>query len=104
MAVFARRFGYLIHLGGGNVLLENATNPFAVKVNFQHDLRGGLAVLVEKFLDNDHDKLHRRVVIVEQNDLEHLRRLGFLRTTLQNDRISAPAIVGPDSRHRRAGG
>ena len=95
---------HLINLGGRHILGENATNAFSVEVNLQHDLRGGFAVFVEKFLNHDHDKLHRRVVIVEQNDLKHLRRLGFLRTTLQNDRLPAAAVVGTDSRRRRAGG
>ena len=37
----------------------------------QHNLRGFLSVHAEELLQNVHDKLHRRVVIVQQNHFVH---------------------------------
>ena len=89
-------------------LEKNPANTFTVQVDLQHDLRGGFPVLVEKLLDHLDDKFHRGVVVVEQHDLEHLRRLGLLRTPLEYNRIPTIGAVRLDDRGfgrcRRLGG
>ena len=69
---------HLVDLGGGDVFTVDATNAFAVQMDFEHDLGGTFAVFAEKLLQHHHHELHRREVVVEHQDLEHLRRLGPL--------------------------
>ena len=38
---------------------------------------------IKKLLDHHHHKFHGRVVVIEQNHLKHLRRLGFLWPSLK---------------------
>jgi len=44
-------------------------------MHMQHDARRLLAVLVEKPLQNMNDELHRRVVVVQHENLVHRRLL-----------------------------
>jgi len=74
----------LVHFGGGNVFGEDAANAFSIQMDFQHDLCGCLAVFAEKLLQNHHHKLHGGVVIIEHDHLIHLRRGGFLCSSLQD--------------------
>jgi hypothetical protein len=51
-------------------------------VDLQHDHRGRLDVMVEVLLKHADDEFHRRVVVVEHDDLVHRRRLGARRLPL----------------------
>jgi hypothetical protein len=85
---------HLVNLGGGDVLGVNATDTFAVKMNFEHDLGCRFAVFAEKLLQNSHNKLHGCEVIVQHDHLVHLWRFGFERFALQNNGISSVAVSG----------
>ena len=62
-------FGYFVGI--------DTTNAYSLSVNMQHDLSRFFAVFAEKSLQNMDDELHRRVVVVEQQNLVHRRLLGF---------------------------
>lgn len=78
MARLSRGFQHLIDLGGSDVFAVDATDAFAVQMDFEHDLGGTFAVFAEKLLQDHHHELHRREVVVEHQDLEHLRGFGPL--------------------------
>jgi hypothetical protein len=69
-------------------------------VDFEHDLRRRIEVMPEKFLQNHDYKLHRREIVVQQQDLVEPRRLGLLGLALDDDR--AVAFVRPGFREARA--
>ena len=71
-------FKHLIDFGGGDVFAVDATNAFAVQMDFEHDLGGTFAVFAEKLLQNHHHELHRGEIVVEHQHLKHLRRFGPL--------------------------
>src|SRR5579871_5706672 len=75
MLVPSGEFNDLRDLGFRHIVGKNAADADAVTVNVQHDLDGGFPAFVEHFLQDVHDKLHRRVVVVEY---EHLVEAGFL--------------------------
>ena len=54
-----------------------------------------------RLLQHHDDELHRGVVVVEQDHLEHRRRLGLLRLSLGNNRSLAVVGTRPDDRDRR---
>ena len=73
----------LLHFGGRDVAGINPTDANAFPVHLEHHLGGPLAGHGEEFLQNDDDKLHGGVVVVEQHDLEHRRRLQLRLLCLQ---------------------
>ena len=73
----ARKFNDLRHFSLGNLECENSANTHTVPVDMQHDLDRVLAVLVEESLENVNNKLHRRVVVVEDEDLVEAGFLGL---------------------------
>ena len=64
MAGGTRRLEDLIDLGAGHVARIDPTDPFSFQMNLEHDLGGCLAVLAEDLLDDVHDELHGREIIV----------------------------------------
>ncbi len=61
----------------GDLVGEHAALAHAIVMHMQHDLRRLLRVLVEERLqDRDHE-LHRRVIVVQQQDAVHVRALGL---------------------------
>src|SRR5262245_56868070 len=77
-------------------------------VHVHHDSLRGLGILVEESLEHVHDKLHRRVVVVQEQYAVEAWTLG-LRLGLGDDgsagrpRSAALGIVViPKMRHRRA--
>src|SRR4030095_10256055 len=72
--VLARIAGHLLHLGCGHIHWIDAADPDAFAMHLQHHLRCTLARHREELLQHCHDELHRRVVVVQQHDLEHRRR------------------------------
>ena len=73
----AREFNDLRDLCFGDVVGENAADSDAMAVDVQHDLDGGFAILVEELLEDMDDELHRRVVVVQDEDLVETRLLGL---------------------------
>jgi hypothetical protein len=67
-----------LHLGRGDVLGEDTADATPLVVDFEHDLRRRIEVMPEKFLQNHDYKLHRREIVVQQQDLVEPRRLGLL--------------------------
>src|SRR5204863_7459570 len=60
----------LLHFGGGDVARINPADTDAFPVHFQHHLGGPLPGHAEELLQHEHYKLHRRVVVIQQHDLE----------------------------------
>ena len=90
----AGEFNDLGHLGFRHLEGEDAADPDAVTVDMQHHLDRILAALAENLLQNVNDKLHRRVVVVEQEHLVEIGLLG-LGARLGDDAGSRTVIVLP---------
>ena len=75
--VFARKIHHLRDLGLGNFISEHAALTDPVMMDVEHDLGGGLDVLLEEFLQDVNDKLHRSVVVVQNQDAVQIGALGF---------------------------
>src|SRR3954471_6345006 len=73
----------LLHFGGGNVVRIDPADADAFPVDLQHHLGSPFAGHPKELLEHQHDKLHRRVIIVQQHDLEHWRRLQLCPLRLQ---------------------
>ena len=56
---------------------KNAANAHTVAMDMQHHFDRILAALAEDFFQNMDDELHRRVVVVEQQNLVEVRLLGL---------------------------
>jgi len=82
--MLARKVHDLRNLRLGHFVGENPTDADAVLMHMQHHPRRILTAHVEDALQNMNDKLHGRVVVIEQ---EHLveRRLFGLRLRLGDD-------------------
>lgn len=65
------------HLGFSDLVRVYSTNPDAFVVDVKHDLGGLVLSLSEEPLQHQHDEFHRRVVIIEQQNLVERRLLGF---------------------------
>ena len=68
MLVLARKIHHLCHLRFSDLIGKNATLPDAMVMDVQHDLGRGLSVLLEEFFQYVNNKLHRSVVIVQDQD------------------------------------
>src|SRR3954447_1334372 len=73
----------LLHLGGSNVAGIDPTDPDAFAMHLQHHLRGPFPAHAEELLQHHHNELHGGVVVVQQHDLEHRRRLQLAALGLQ---------------------
>ena len=62
-------------LRGRDVLREDAAHTTAFVVDFQHDLRGRVDVMVKVLLKHEHHELHGREIVVEHDDLVQARGL-----------------------------
>src|SRR5688572_2215860 len=78
MLVLASIRRNLLDFGGSDVVRINAANAHAFPVDFQHHLGGPLAGHGEELLQHQHDEFHRRVVVVQEQNLIH-RRKFYLR-------------------------
>src|SRR6188474_2935235 len=78
MLVLARIGRDLLNLGGGDVARIHAADSHAFAMDFQHHLGCPLPGHREELLQHQHHELHRRVVVVEQQNLVH-RRKFYLR-------------------------
>src|SRR5512145_78463 len=84
MLVLARVCRDLLHLGGSDVAGIDPADADAFPVHLQHHLGGALPAHAEELLQHHHDELHRRVVVVQQHDLEHRGRLQLAALGLEH--------------------
>src|SRR5687768_11295662 len=73
----------LLNFGGRDIPRIDPTDANAFPMDLEHDLGGPFPGHGEEFLQNHNDKLHRGVVVVQQHDLEHRRRLELRLLCLQ---------------------
>src|SRR2546421_10805301 len=73
----------LLHFGGGNVARVDPADANSFPVHLQHHLGGPLPGHAEELLQHQHHEFHRRVVVVQQHDLEHRRRLQLAALRLE---------------------
>jgi hypothetical protein len=77
MLMAARQFDHLRHLGFRDFESVNAADSNSVAVNVQHNLDRFLVGFPEETLQYMHDELHRRVIIVKDEDPVQRGFLGF---------------------------
>ena len=92
--MFACKVHDLRDLGFRDLIRIDAAFADPVVMNMQHYSRGGFVILAEEAFQNMHDELHRRVVVIENEDPVHVRPLG-LRLCLGNARSPRPALLVP---------
>ena len=90
--MFACKVHDLRDLGFCDLIRVDAAFADPVVVDMQHYSCGGFVVLAEEAFQNMHDELHRRVVIVENENPVHVRPLG-LRLGLGDDRSARTALL-----------
>ena len=66
--MFACEIHDLRHLCLGDFVGEYPTLADPVIMHVQHDLRRGLDVLLEELFQHQNDELHRRVIVVQDQD------------------------------------
>ena len=79
--------GDLLNLGRGDVPGKDAAYPHALSVDLEHDSRGTFAIHAEIFLQDDDDEIHRRVIVIQQQDLVHRWRTSPCPLCFQNEII-----------------
>src|SRR5437764_13368443 len=77
MLVLAREVHHLRHLGLGDFIGEHAALANPMVMNVQHDLGGGLDVLLEEPFQDENDELHRSIVVIQDQDAIKIRALGL---------------------------
>ena len=83
--MFAGKVHDLRHFRFGDLVGEHTALADPVVVHMQHNASRGFAVLAKKPFQHMHDELHRRVVVVEQENAIETRTLR-LRLRLGDDR------------------
>ena len=84
MLVLARKIHHLRHLGLGDLVGEHPALPDTMMMDVEHDLGRGLDILLKELLQNENDKLHRRVIVVQNQHAVEIRTL-CLRLDLGDD-------------------
>ena len=106
MLVLAGEIHDLGHFGFGHLVGVDAALPHAILVDMEHDAGGFLAVLAEEALQNEHDELHRRVVVVQKKHPVKIRPFD-LGLGAGDDRralpVPAPSSPPPSSAADRMG-
>ena len=77
LLVRAGEIHHLCDFGFGNFEGKNPANANAAPVNVQHDVGGFLTAFGENTLQNVNHEFHRRVIIVQKQDLVHGGFFGF---------------------------
>lgn len=90
MLILLRILIHLFRFSFSDVLWINTDNGTPLRVYREHYLCGLFAFHLEKVLQNFDDKLHGRVVIVDQNDLVHR---GGLELGLSSRRCEPALLV-----------
>jgi hypothetical protein len=68
MLVLACEIHHLRHLGLGNFIGEHAALPDPMMMDVEHDLGRRFRILLEKLLKHVNNELHRRVIVVQNQD------------------------------------
>mgnify|MGYP003716122175 CR=1 FL=1 len=68
---------YLRDLCFGHFVSIDTAQPHALLVDMKHDARGLFPGTIEEMFQDVDDKLHRRVIVIQQQDLVHGRFLGL---------------------------
>jgi hypothetical protein len=76
-AVLTRELHHLVDLRLCNITRVDSGHPLALVVDAQHDLRGLRLGPEEELHEDEHDELHRRVVVVVEEHLEAPRLLDL---------------------------
>src|SRR5262245_54720116 len=92
MLMFARKVHHLRHLGLCHLISIDAAFAYSMVMYMQHNSCGGFVILAEEPLKDVHDNLHRRVIVVENQDPVHIWPLG-LRLGLRNDTGARPTLL-----------
>ena len=71
-----REIDHLIDLGRGDLAHIRSAHPHPLAMHLQHHLRGLFPAHRENSLQHDNDKVHRCVIVVQQQHLVQRRRLG----------------------------
>ena len=77
MLILPREIHHLGNLGLGHLVGIDATDADTLVMHMEHDTRGIFTAFVEETLQHVHHKLHRRVVVVQQQHLVQARLLGL---------------------------
>ena len=77
MLVLPGKVHNLLDLGLGNFVGEDAADPDTLLVNVKHNLRRFFVAFAEEALQHEDDELHRRVVVIQHDDLVHRRFFGL---------------------------
>ena len=75
--MLARQIHHLSYFGFSYFVRVNAADANPLLVDVEHDMGRLLVILVEEALQDHDDELHRRVVVIEQEDLVQTRLLGL---------------------------
>src|SRR5690606_24046517 len=86
MLVLAGIAAYLLDLRRGDIPRVKTTDAAPLAMHGQHHLNCLLTSHSEKLLQDHHDKLHGSEIVVQQQDLEHRRRLGASLLALEDCR------------------
>lgn len=73
--MLARKIHYLRHFGLGNFVSEDSALADPVMMNMQHDLGCCFNILLEESLQNMNDELHRRIIVVQDQNAIQARPL-----------------------------
>ena len=90
--MFSRKVHNLRHFRFCDLVRINAAFADSVVMDMQHDARRGLPILVEKSFQHMNDEIHRRVIVVEQQDAVETRLLG-LHLGFRDDRGAGPVAI-----------
>jgi hypothetical protein len=85
--MLTREGHHLSDLGLGNLVGEHATHALTFGMHFEHDPSCSRAVHGEDALEHIYDELHRREIVVQEDDLIE-RRLFEARCVLINHKFS----------------
>ncbi len=77
MLVLACKVHHLGHLGFGDFERVNPAYAYALLMHMQHDAGRFIPPLIEKPLQDVDDELHRRVIVVEQQNFIKRWLFGF---------------------------
>ncbi len=91
--MFSRKIHHLRHFGLGNLIGKDTTFAHAMVMNVEHDLGGRLGRFVEKALQDEDHKLHRGVIVIQQ---QHTVKAWLLRLGLgagDNGRAIVAAMI-----------
>lgn len=81
---------YLLDFGCGNIPGKYTADAHAVAMDLEHDLGRPFATQREKPLQDRYDEIHRSVIVVEQQHLEHRWWFGLGTLRLKDGVFTLP--------------